>query len=387
MKGLQVSNKIRFADLISKIADETGASEQFIRQLLRETVNLTKEGLKRDGRVNIAKFGHFNLKWQAARPGRNPSTGDAIEIPAQSKVTFKSEAGLRNFINREYSHLKPEFIKEETATRTEYAAVKQGSAVAVESPVLISPGEEQKTETRPHEAKKISAWFWLVALLGVMVILFLLWSKWEPPAPTAVNQNLTESVIQEIPKTIEEQAPPVEAQPPAPTAVQQNLTENVIQEVPKMTEVQAQPVKAIVSEKMGVPGGQHSVQSGDNIWTIAGAYYEEPFLWPNIYRANLVQIENPDYLLTGLPIHVPPLEGKISSLTNNDLANVAEGYVHAYLVYKKYNKADAKNYLWVACQYDSTVILNRFADKIDQADLRAVQKINKSVIVHRGRYR
>ena len=41
-------------------------------------------------------FGTFEVKERAARTGRNPSTGEAIEIPASKTPTFKAGKGLRD---------------------------------------------------------------------------------------------------------------------------------------------------------------------------------------------------------------------------------------------------------------------------------------------------
>lgn len=345
MKGLKMSDKIRFADLVNKIAEETGTSKQVIRKLFRETVNLTKEGLKRDGRVNISGLGHFDLKWHAARPGRNPSTGEDIEIAAQNKVTFKAEASLRNFINRKYKHLEPEFIEDETKTSVPYANVKQGSAIAFEADTQIVPVDEQITIISKRKSKKNPVWLWFIVPLIMIAIIFILWSLKDRSEPVADSKSIPKSALQEAPITVE-----------APS----------------------QPIEKTVSEKAGIPGAQHSMRSGDTIWNIADTYYKEAYLWPNIYRANLTEIENPDYLSVGLNIQVPALEGNAGSLTNNDRANIAEGYIHAYLIYKKLKKVDANNYLWVASQYDATEIFNQFSDKIDEADLKRVKKIEKA---------
>ncbi|GAJ07264.1 unnamed protein product, partial [marine sediment metagenome] len=90
-----MNEKITFVKLLDKIAEETGASKQLIHDLLIETVNLTREGLNRDGYVNLSGLGRFRLKWHKARSGRNPQTGEKIEIPGHNSVNFKAEANLR----------------------------------------------------------------------------------------------------------------------------------------------------------------------------------------------------------------------------------------------------------------------------------------------------
>ena len=65
----------------------------------------------------------------------------------------------------------------------------------------------------------------------------------------------------------------------------------------------------------------------------------------------------------------------MGSLTHSDSANIAEGNIRAYLVYKKLNKANAKNYLWVASQYDVNNKLSQFSDEIDKEDLNMIKRM------------
>lgn len=50
----------------------------------------------------------------------------------------------------------------------------------------------------------------------------------------------------------------------------------------------------------------HTVKSGDTLWDIAGFYYQNPFLWPYIWRANLTQIEDPHWIYPDQVFVIPP---------------------------------------------------------------------------------
>ncbi|MEO0094593.1 MAG: LysM peptidoglycan-binding domain-containing protein [candidate division WOR-3 bacterium] len=50
----------------------------------------------------------------------------------------------------------------------------------------------------------------------------------------------------------------------------------------------------------------HTVKPGDTLWDIAGFYYQNPFLWPYIWRANLTQIEDPHWIYPDQVFVIPP---------------------------------------------------------------------------------
>jgi len=50
----------------------------------------------------------------------------------------------------------------------------------------------------------------------------------------------------------------------------------------------------------------HEVKKGDTLWDIAGFYYQNPFLWPYIWRANLAKIEDPHWIYPEQVFVIPP---------------------------------------------------------------------------------
>ena len=57
------------------------------------------EGIKKGGPVQLIGFGTFEVKERAARTGRNPQTGKAIEIPASKNPVFKAGKTLKDAVN------------------------------------------------------------------------------------------------------------------------------------------------------------------------------------------------------------------------------------------------------------------------------------------------
>ena len=56
------------------------------------------EALKTDGKIQLVGFGSFEVKERAARMGKNPATGETIEIPASKAPSFKAGKGLKDTI-------------------------------------------------------------------------------------------------------------------------------------------------------------------------------------------------------------------------------------------------------------------------------------------------
>lgn len=58
------------------------------------------DALVRGGRVEVRGFGSFSTTERRARTGRNPRTGEAVEVVEKRAVQFKTGKGLRDLINR-----------------------------------------------------------------------------------------------------------------------------------------------------------------------------------------------------------------------------------------------------------------------------------------------
>ena len=68
------------------------------QEILEDLVGLITKHLKKGERVKIAGFGIFQVRKRAARMGRNPATGEAIQIKASKKVAFRASKELKESI-------------------------------------------------------------------------------------------------------------------------------------------------------------------------------------------------------------------------------------------------------------------------------------------------
>ncbi len=87
------------ADLITAISVQTGLSRKDSEAAVKAFVNTVTEELKKGGKVQIVGFGTFEVSERAAREGRNPHTGEAIEIDASKAPRFKAGRALKDALN------------------------------------------------------------------------------------------------------------------------------------------------------------------------------------------------------------------------------------------------------------------------------------------------
>jgi integration host factor subunit alpha len=95
MKRSNVTRK----DLARAIHDTMGFSQQSSETLVKTVFNSMKKALLTGNDVKIVNFGSLTVRKKATRIGRNPRTGEAMEISKRKMVSFKASRGLRNKLN------------------------------------------------------------------------------------------------------------------------------------------------------------------------------------------------------------------------------------------------------------------------------------------------
>ena len=81
-------------DLINEIAAAADITKTAAQQALAGLQEAIENGLATGDSVAIAGFGSFSIRERAARSGRNPQTGEQIDIPAKKVVKFKAGKNL-----------------------------------------------------------------------------------------------------------------------------------------------------------------------------------------------------------------------------------------------------------------------------------------------------
>ena len=86
------------AELVAKMAAETKLSKADSERALNAFVDNVTKTLKKEGKLTLTGFGTFEVSKRKKRKGRNPQTGEPINIKARKVVKFKPGKGLKDKI-------------------------------------------------------------------------------------------------------------------------------------------------------------------------------------------------------------------------------------------------------------------------------------------------
>lgn len=99
------------AELIDSVYEKVGFSKKEAADLVELVFENMKEELCKGDSIKISGFGKFRVRQKKARMGRNPQTGEAMEISARKVLTFTPSRILRDGINGK-SNILPSAVSE-----------------------------------------------------------------------------------------------------------------------------------------------------------------------------------------------------------------------------------------------------------------------------------
>jgi DNA-binding protein HU-beta len=85
-------------ELVAAIAEKAGLSKKDAEAAVKAFIDSVAEELKKGGKVQLVGFGTFEVSERAARQGRNPQTGETIEIAASKSPRFKAGKALKDLV-------------------------------------------------------------------------------------------------------------------------------------------------------------------------------------------------------------------------------------------------------------------------------------------------
>ncbi|RLA82009.1 MAG: integration host factor subunit alpha [Deltaproteobacteria bacterium] len=87
------------ADLVESVYERVGFSKKEAARMVDMVFELMKEALEKGEMVKISGFGNFKVREKRARKGRNPQTGEVIEIAPRRVLTFRPSQTLKKLLN------------------------------------------------------------------------------------------------------------------------------------------------------------------------------------------------------------------------------------------------------------------------------------------------
>ena len=87
-------------ELIEAIAQEAGTDKQQSKGFLEGFTRVIENEMRKEGEVPLAGLGKFRVVKRNARTGRNPATGETIQIPAKTAVKFTVAKALKDIIKK-----------------------------------------------------------------------------------------------------------------------------------------------------------------------------------------------------------------------------------------------------------------------------------------------
>jgi DNA-binding protein HU-beta len=86
-------------ELIDKFAESADLSKADAARAVDAVISSVTKALKKGDSVTVVGFGTFQVRERAARTGRNPKTGDTINIAASKNPAFKAGKALKDAVN------------------------------------------------------------------------------------------------------------------------------------------------------------------------------------------------------------------------------------------------------------------------------------------------
>lgn len=91
---------VTLKQIAADIAQTHELSKKLANEILDDLIAHLVKNLKKGNRLRIAGLGILQVRKRAARTGRNPATGETIQIPAKKKITFRAAKELKDAVGQ-----------------------------------------------------------------------------------------------------------------------------------------------------------------------------------------------------------------------------------------------------------------------------------------------
>jgi len=134
------------ADIVERVYKEAGFSKKEAADLVDLVFKVIKDTLSKGEKVKISGFGNFSINDKATRVGRNPQTGEAMDISARRVLTFKPSQVLKEDVTMRYAHRL-----DDKGNENKSLPAKEGKARALSSFMSNTDVAEDDNDFSPEE--------------------------------------------------------------------------------------------------------------------------------------------------------------------------------------------------------------------------------------------
>src|SRR5437764_15120824 len=92
------SERMSKSEVLHAFAEKYGMKRAQVKELFEEMANLAASEVKENGEFVLPGFGKMVLSERKAREGRNPQTGETIQIPAKTTLKFRLSKGMKDSV-------------------------------------------------------------------------------------------------------------------------------------------------------------------------------------------------------------------------------------------------------------------------------------------------
>jgi len=361
--------RIGIDDFSNRVAKKANVSQEKAKKFTHILFETIKEGLKKENQIPIYKFGKFVKKWVPTRDGINPKTQEKIRIPAHWTVKFNPSSKLAKEVNRKYRHLKPNVL-DEMLTLTGITKV---------SPEFKKELEKNKelSETYKKVRKRAIISLIILATLFLLILAILILV----PAYYVNENNKVVNFVKKVNKMF------------GLNKISDRLIENKKENInEKEGKEFIKEAKSSLSENRKLIE-EYTVKSGDTIFDIADRYWNNKYLWPDLYVLNKDSVTDPDLIFPGDKLLIYEKLGDPEKFNKKQRQKIVEAYIGVYRIYRSFGEKDIEQgnikkgekrindsrwTLYTALRYDKD-LLKKYKDAIYPSDIEMIQYWQKEV--------
>lgn len=308
-----MSDSISAREIIERLVKQSGITKKLAAEILHVIPDIIEQGLKKEGEVRVKGLGTFRLKWTMGRMGRNPKTGERVEIPSHNRVVFLPEQAFKEYINRDYRLLSYKIIPSAEKVPSTDEIIPEPEPGHEPLPQYNpEPEPEPSRQYQPQPEPELPSGkrriHWIVPVAISVIIILSLIFYFRNCYRVEVSSQKTEV---DSPQSAVDSISAVNNRQSADT-IQQSEIDN------RQSTIDT-PLSTLSPQLVTIP-------EGNCLFQLAREIYGNPYFWVLIYRENQDKITDPDMLITGKELVIPALEGTPDHLTRIDSLAVSEGY-------------------------------------------------------------